>query len=366
MTGRGTVQRKRLSKSARADLIFPVTRVGRYLRKACLKQRIRIGSPIYLSAVLEYLCAEVLELAGNAAKMNKKRKITPRHILLAVANDDELNQLFKGVTISQGGVLPSIQDALIPKAVKLARLAKQSQTRLAKIKSSKTQAASKGPSVSPKSPIAVRKRKQGTQSNTSSKKRKASAGHTVLNEKILDCGQKLTVIQGDISMMAADAVIHPTNSSLSLSGQCGSALCQAGGTALQSEVNRVSAETGSLGVSKAVMSGVGSVNVAFSNIIHVHSPSWSNSDSIKLLQDAVKSCLDLAESNKLSTVAFPSIASGANGFPKQTAAQTILRCIKSYYGASARSGSVHQVYFVLYDSESLGIYTSELAKLDMQ
>ena len=366
MTGRGTVQRKRLSKSARADLVFPVTRVGRYLRKACLNHRIRIGSPVYLSAVLEYLCAEVLELAGNAARMNKKRKITPRHILLAVANDDELNELFKGVTISQGGVLPSIQDALIPKAVKQARLAKQNQARL---KSRKTPAASKGPwpSVPSKSPIAARKRKQATQSNTtSSKKRKASSGHTVLNEKILDCGQKLTVIQGDISAMATDAVIHPTNSSLSLAGQCGSALCKAGGSALQSEVNRISTETGSLGVSKAVMSGVGSANVAFSNIIHVHSPSWSNSDSIKLLQDAVKSCLDLAESNKLSTVAFPSIASGSNGFPKQTAAQTILRCIKSYYGASALSGSVRQVYFVLYDSESLGIYTSELAKLDMQ
>ena len=57
--------------------------------------------------------AEVLELAGNAARDNKRRNISPRHILLAVANDDELNKLLKGVTISQGGVLPNIQTVLL-------------------------------------------------------------------------------------------------------------------------------------------------------------------------------------------------------------------------------------------------------------
>ena len=65
----------------------------RYLKVAILKRRVAVGAPIYLSAVLEYLCAEVLELAGNAARDNKKKIITPRHILLAVANDDELHRV---------------------------------------------------------------------------------------------------------------------------------------------------------------------------------------------------------------------------------------------------------------------------------
>lgn len=60
---------------------------------AILKRRVAVGAPIYLSAVLEYLCAEVLELAGNAARDNKRKIITPRHILLAVANDDELHRV---------------------------------------------------------------------------------------------------------------------------------------------------------------------------------------------------------------------------------------------------------------------------------
>lgn len=73
------------------------------------------GAPIYLAAVLEYLTAEILELAGNAARDNKKARIVPRHIQLAVRNDEELNKVLAGVTISQGGVLPSINAALLKK-----------------------------------------------------------------------------------------------------------------------------------------------------------------------------------------------------------------------------------------------------------
>lgn len=58
---------------------------------------------------------QVLELAGNAARDNKKNRIIPRHVLLAIRNDDELGKLLAGVTIAHGGVLPNINPVLLPK-----------------------------------------------------------------------------------------------------------------------------------------------------------------------------------------------------------------------------------------------------------
>ena len=118
MSGRGKsgkARTKAKSRSSRAGLQFPVGRVHRFLRKGNYAQRVGAGAPVYLAAVLEYLTAEILELAGNAARDNKKSRIIPRHLQLAVRNDEELNKLLGGVTIAQGGVLPNIQAVLLPK-----------------------------------------------------------------------------------------------------------------------------------------------------------------------------------------------------------------------------------------------------------
>ncbi|XP_041637303.1 uncharacterized protein LOC121505818 [Cheilinus undulatus] len=119
MSGRGgksgKSRAKAKSRSSRAGLQFPVGRVHRLLRKGIYAERIGAGAPVYLAAVLEYLTAEILELAGNAARDNKKTRIIPRHLQLAVRNDEELNKLLGKVTIAQGGVLPNIQAVLLPK-----------------------------------------------------------------------------------------------------------------------------------------------------------------------------------------------------------------------------------------------------------
>ncbi|KAL9052318.1 MAG: hypothetical protein Q9162_005462 [Coniocarpon cinnabarinum] len=103
------------SRSSKAGLAFPVGRVHRLLRKGNYAQRVGAGAPVYLAAVLEYLAAEILELAGNAARDNKKTRIIPRHLQLAIRNDEELNKLLGSVTIAQGGVLPNIHQNLLPK-----------------------------------------------------------------------------------------------------------------------------------------------------------------------------------------------------------------------------------------------------------
>ena len=103
------------SRSSRAGLQFPVCRIHRLLRKGNYGERVDAGAPVYLAAVLEYLSAEILELAENAARDNEKTRIILRHLQLAVRKDEELNKLLAGVTIAQGGVLPSIQAVLLPK-----------------------------------------------------------------------------------------------------------------------------------------------------------------------------------------------------------------------------------------------------------
>ncbi|KAH3772845.1 hypothetical protein DPMN_174192 [Dreissena polymorpha] len=106
MSGRGKggkTKGKAKSRSSRAGLQFPVGRIHRLLRKGNYAERVGAGAPVYLAAVLEYLAAEVLELAGNAARDNKKSRIIPRHLQLAIRNDEELNKLLSGVTIAQGG-----------------------------------------------------------------------------------------------------------------------------------------------------------------------------------------------------------------------------------------------------------------------
>ena len=116
--GRGGSKKKATSRSSKAGLQFPVGRVHRHLKLGKYSSRIGAGAPVYLAAVLEYLAAEVLELAGNAARDNKKSRIIPRHVTLAVRNDEELNKFLLKVTVASGGVLPSIHSVLLPKKSK--------------------------------------------------------------------------------------------------------------------------------------------------------------------------------------------------------------------------------------------------------
>jgi histone H2A len=121
------------------------SRSGRY------GARVGGGAPVYLSAVLEYLAAEILELAGNAARDNKRTRITPRHIQLAVRNDEELNKLLGGVTIASGGVLPNIHAVLLPKK-KAGEESKPAP--VASKKPAKKTTAKKSPAKAPASPKA--------------------------------------------------------------------------------------------------------------------------------------------------------------------------------------------------------------------
>ena len=112
--GKGKVGGKSITQTKRAGLTFPVGRIQRKMRGGMYAKHIGKTGGVYLAAVLEYLVAELLELAGNACKDNKKKTITPRHCMLAIKNDDELSKFLSHVTIAKAGVIPNINPKLLP------------------------------------------------------------------------------------------------------------------------------------------------------------------------------------------------------------------------------------------------------------
>ena len=114
-----TPKKTKRSMSKKAGLVLPVLQILKKLKEGNYADKVQKGAGVYCAAAVEYLVAEVLELAGNAAIECQKKRITPRHITLAIRNDEELNKLLNGVTVAQGGVLPNIHSVLLPKKTNL-------------------------------------------------------------------------------------------------------------------------------------------------------------------------------------------------------------------------------------------------------
>lgn len=367
MSARGGKKKAtKLSRSARAGVIFPVGRMMRYLRTGTHKYRIGMGAPVYMAAVIEYLAAEILELAGNAARDNKKGRITPRHIKLAVANDEELNQLLRGVTISNGGVLPRIHPELLSKKrgsrVKVDTQVTVPEKRVERVKSIKKTSIKKGKGKPGRKPRNTENDVETVPNSTVEDG--PGDGFTILSAKSLFLGQKLSLTESEISKIGTikvEGIINPTNAEMDLKEGVGNALEKAGGREFLDAVKDLRKAQGPLEVASVAVSQANGMAARF--VIHCNVPQWGSEKCEDQLEKTVKNCLSAAEEKKMKSVAFPSLPAGRNGFPKQTAAQLILKAISNHF-VSATTSSLKNIYFVLFDSESIGIYLQEMAKLD--
>jgi len=195
MPSRHSKNQKR-SRSVRAGLQFPVSRVLRNLRQGEYSPRTGQGAPIFLAAVLEYLTAEILELAGNATRERHRRRIIPRDVQMAIRNDEELAKLLQHCTIPNGGVIPNIHACLIPYQSK-EKMGKESPSpkpsKISKEASPKAKKSlERSASLEKKEPLKKSKSLSNvrTESNTSEASASAAASSSAVRWQYLENGWK--------------------------------------------------------------------------------------------------------------------------------------------------------------------------------
>jgi len=168
---------------------------------------------------------------------------------------------------------------------------------------------------------------------------------------------RLAIIQGDITRQATDAIVNAANSGLMGGGGVDGAIHRAGGPAILEECKQIVARQGRLPTGKAVITTGG--NLPAKQVIHTVGPVWQggNKGEAALLGSAYKESLKLAAAHKLTSVSFPSISTGAYGYPLAKAAGVALKAVVSFLGEVT---SVREVVFVLFDSRTYEAYSSAL------
>lgn len=172
---------------------------------------------------------------------------------------------------------------------------------------------------------------------------------------------KLRIIQGDITQQATDAIVNAANSSLMGGGGVDGAIHRAGGPAILEECKQIVARQGRLPTGKAVITTGGNLKAKY--VIHTVGPIWhgGNSGEPASLASAYKESLKIAAENNLNGVSFPSISTGAYGYPVSQASEVALDAVIAFL--SQRMTSLREVVFVLFDSRTFETYSSVLREL---
>lgn len=169
---------------------------------------------------------------------------------------------------------------------------------------------------------------------------------------------KLVLVQGDITKQSTEAIVNAANSSLMGGGGVDGAIHRAGGPAILEECKQIVARQGRLPTGKAVITTGGNLSARY--VIHTAGPVWSGGqyDEAKLLTNAYTESLKLAEEHKLKSVSFPSISTGAYGYPLAEAAAVAIEAVISFLKEVA--ASIKEVRFVLFDSGAYEVYRKAL------
>jgi len=172
---------------------------------------------------------------------------------------------------------------------------------------------------------------------------------------------KLTIVQGDITLQATDAIVNAANSSLMGGGGVDGAIHRAGGPAILEDCKRIVAEQGRLPTGKAVITTGGNLKVK--HVIHTVGPVWygGSRNEARLLSSAYQESLRLAVEHGLRSISFPSISTGAYGYPVDQAATVAMKAVVSFL--EEKTAPIQEVVFVLFDSRTYQVYCSVLDKI---
>jgi O-acetyl-ADP-ribose deacetylase (regulator of RNase III) len=172
---------------------------------------------------------------------------------------------------------------------------------------------------------------------------------------------KLAIVQGDITRQATDAIVNAANPGLMGGGGVDGAIHRAGGSAILEECKQIVAKQGRLPTGKAVITTGG--NLTAKHVIHTVGPIWQggNMGEAALLESAYRESLKLAAEQKLISVSFPSISTGAYAYPVAEAAKVAIRAVVSFL--TEQVTSVKEVVFVLFDPRTYQAYSSALEEV---
>lgn len=172
---------------------------------------------------------------------------------------------------------------------------------------------------------------------------------------------KLSIVWGDITRRATDAVVNAANSSLMGGGGVDGAIHRAGGPAILEECKEIVSRQGRLPAGKAVITTGG--NLKAKHVIHTVGPFWHGGagNEAELLASAYRESLKVAAENKLASISFPSISTGAYGYPVDKAAKIAIGTVISFL--KERATSIQEVVFVLFDSRTNESYCSALQEM---
>ena len=178
------------------------------------------------------------------------------------------------------------------------------------------------------------------------------------NEKMIGT-TRIVTLRGDITVQDTDAIVNAANSSLMGGGGVDGAIHRAGGPKILEECKEIVAQSGRCPTGEAVITSGGNLKAKY--VIHTVGPVWRGGTQREpeLLANAYRNSLTVALSKKIRTIAFPSISTGAYGYPVEQAAKTALGTVADF----VKKNPLEEVRFVLFSEGDLAVYSDVLSRL---